>query len=998
MPGPFRFVPPVLPAGAQTRPRLLRTLLGRFSHRGTVVVAGAGHGKTTLLVQAVAENRLAPRGDDVWLTLEPTDADAGLLAADLLMALGAEGSDPTADAIADAVWRRAPTEVCLLLDDVHRVPMDSPGSDLLAALVDVLPANGHLVLAGRVPPPLPQARLASAGGLLRLDEEQLRFDPEELAAFATERSVDPAMLARAAGWPAMAELLATAGADLAGEFLWQEVLEPLGPAQRHVLAVLCDLGGGDRRLLSAALGAPAALEATVPLVAVDAHGWHEPHGLWASVDAITLPEPTRREVRRRAAQDLIARDRLDAAFALLAEVDLWDEVPGLLQAACQAGLHPTVAQLRDWLGRCPDEVRATPAGQLAAGVLASLTVPDLASEPLSMAIERFRAAGDADGEICAISHLGHVAWWRGDLGALSVLLPRILELEAAGNTVASGLAIFGRALIANIQGDPAGVIGTLAAVPPGVLDPRWEAIIGWLRAMAQLAIGDDEGSIASFETALQRADPVFRVTVEASMTAQRWASGHTSSVVPEAATLMAAVDATGIAQQIAPFAAACTRACAHFGEIDLAKGYLARARAVAGHVGPAAAVQIELAEATVAVVEDDEPRAAATLHATLAEHPVDDIRNRGAWNTGVGVAYVLVPELRGTWDAAEGPPGLLAVRDLAAVVVAGREAGHDDPIAVIDVSNPSRVHAALPYPFAAEVAVRLHEAGRTTEAMAVLEPLGEPGRARVRALGTRAAKAMLAAVPASPTVPVRVQALGALLVDGSEVDRVRVRELLGYLLLHRTATRADVMALLWPDLDDRAGANNLRVTLSHLLHVIEPERAEGEAAYTIRLGGAELRLVAGTGIQVDLDAFDAALAAAHDAEADGTPSVALDHLLVATDLYRGDLLADLPDVTWADIEREGCRSRFVAAAVRAAELLAASNQLDRAEDLARRALSVDEWSEPAYGVLTSAALARGDRAAALRVLDLCQAMLRDLAVDPSDATRRLVRRARSSDV
>jgi DNA-binding SARP family transcriptional activator len=224
-----------------------------------------------------------------------------------------------------------------------------------------------------------------------------------------------------------------------------------------------------------------------------------------------------------------------------------------------------------------------------------------------------------------------------------------------------------------------------------------------------------------------------------------------------------------------------------------------------------------------------------------------------------------------------------------------------------------------------------------------------------------------------------------------------VRELLGYLLLHRTATRGDVTATLWPDLDDKAGANNLRVTLSHLLHRLEPDRTEGEAAYSLRVGGSELHLATGLGLAVDLDAYDAALVAAHAAEADGTPSVALEQLLVASDLYRGDLLADLPDVTWADIEREGCRSRFVGAAIRAAELLTASHELDRAESLARRALSVDEWSEPAYGVLTSVALGRGDWAAALRVLDRCQAMLSDLGVDASEATRRLVRRARSSD-
>ena len=63
MAGPFRFAPPVLGRGVVTRPRLLRALLGRFTNRCTLIVAGAGHGKTTLLAQAVAENHLAPRGD-----------------------------------------------------------------------------------------------------------------------------------------------------------------------------------------------------------------------------------------------------------------------------------------------------------------------------------------------------------------------------------------------------------------------------------------------------------------------------------------------------------------------------------------------------------------------------------------------------------------------------------------------------------------------------------------------------------------------------------------------------------------------------------------------------------------------------------------------------------------------------------------------------------------------------------------------------------------------
>ena len=65
MPRSFRFEPPKPRPGSLTRPRLLRALLGRWEHRVTSVVGGPGMGKTTLLAQAVAENRLAPRGEDV---------------------------------------------------------------------------------------------------------------------------------------------------------------------------------------------------------------------------------------------------------------------------------------------------------------------------------------------------------------------------------------------------------------------------------------------------------------------------------------------------------------------------------------------------------------------------------------------------------------------------------------------------------------------------------------------------------------------------------------------------------------------------------------------------------------------------------------------------------------------------------------------------------------------------------------------------------------------
>jgi DNA-binding SARP family transcriptional activator len=204
------------------------------------------------------------------------------------------------------------------------------------------------------------------------------------------------------------------------------------------------------------------------------------------------------------------------------------------------------------------------------------------------------------------------------------------------------------------------------------------------------------------------------------------------------------------------------------------------------------------------------------------------------------------------------------------------------------------------------------------------------------------------------------------------------------------------MAALWPDLDERSAGNNLRVTLTYLLRLLEPWRTAGESSFHVRTSGQRVELVTGRWLRVDVDDFDDEVAAAARAEADGTPSLALEHNLAAVDLYRGELHADVAEAEWNVLERDRYRTRFVAAATRAGQLLAARGDIDEADDVARRAIAVDQWAEDAYAVLVGTALARGDRSGARQALDRCLAALDDLGVEPSDETQRLRRRVRST--
>jgi DNA-binding SARP family transcriptional activator/tetratricopeptide (TPR) repeat protein len=1017
MPRSFRFEPPAPRPGSLTRPRLLRALLGRWEHRVTTVVGGPGLGKTTLLAQALAENRLAPRGEDVWLGLGPGDDEGHALARDALAAVagsdtlappGPDDREPDAAAVADAAWRRSPVAVCLVLDDVHVLSRDSPGALWLAELIDALPANGHVVLAGRWTPAVPLARLAAHRALLRLTDDELRFSGDELAGFAARRGVEAAQLDESGGWPAMAELAASVGRDLTGDYLWEEVLEPLGPERRRALAVVSDLGGADDALAAAALGEPVDLARMldgVPLVAQGAGGWRVPHPLWATAKALALPDDERRTLRARAVEHLVGQHRYDDAVTLAGEAGLTDLVPAVLRAASIGPERPPTRWLERWLDDLPPEARGTPGAALAAGLRAAAATPAEATGPLREAVELCREVGDVEAELGAIAVLGRVAWWRADLALLGQFFPRVLELEAEGHPLAGAIAAVGRAVLADLAGDDDAVLAHLDGVAPGVLDDQWQAVADWLRASVLSGAGDAGSAVAILDGLLGSSDPAFLLTVEGTRLAVRWSQGDVDEVVAALPSLVERIRAAGVAHNLQVAVTYAAFALAAIGEAERAARYLAEARAAERDAGEDTSPRLRLAEAACRLAAGDEPGAAAAIEAAARDVP-DPHREpeRRAWRSGLALTYVLVPALRARWDAADLRGHLALARRLAAAVVAQREGcGRLDDL---ELPDPDVVRAALPLQFAVELALGL-EAARRPEGGALLEALGPRGRDAMRAVAaddaphSRAARALLTAVPAPPPSVTEVGVLGPLRIsrDGETVSdgdmrRERVRALLAFLVGHRTTTRTAITAALWPDLDERAAANNLRVTTNYLKRLLEPWRAPNDPSYFVRGDGQTVTLVSGGRLRIDADAFDDHLAGAARADADGTPSLVLEHSLAAVDVYRGQAHDGVADAEWVDAARDHFRTRFVAAATRAGELLVGAGDLDRAEAVARRAVAADPWAEDAHGVLVAAALSRGDRSAARRALDQGLAALADLGVDPSPRTQSLRRRVR----
>jgi LuxR family maltose regulon positive regulatory protein len=218
------------------RPQLLARLDRGLARSLTIIAAPAGFGKTTLLAEWVASLLQHPEssGRDTkvaWLSLDAADRDPAQFLRYLVAALQAvapevgrstlallqSGHMPPLETLLALLVNELvalPAPCVLVLDDYHAIDMPAV-HQLLTFLIDHQPPQLHLVIATRIDPPLPLARLRARGQLTELRAHDLRFTPEEAAAFLREvmglpLSIDDvvALETRMEGWIAGLQLAA----------------------------------------------------------------------------------------------------------------------------------------------------------------------------------------------------------------------------------------------------------------------------------------------------------------------------------------------------------------------------------------------------------------------------------------------------------------------------------------------------------------------------------------------------------------------------------------------------------------------------------------------------------------------------------------------------------------------------------------------------------------------------------------------------------------------
>ena len=974
---PSRHEPTRPSPNALLRGRLVRVLRERFDRRLTVIEAGAGFGKSTLLSQAVHENRIERVGVDLMLRVIEPDRDPASLLEGLAGAAGITDGEATVDRVADAVWAMAPAEVALIVDDVHRLMGADGATDVLRAVLDRLPSNGHLVISGRQVPPLPVARLQSQDAAVVITESDLAFTDDELESMAELRSIPEGLRGELPRWPALATLVGAVGTSASIDYVWDEVLRALPDDRRHLLAAAVPFGDIDDELVRALGGAVSAagLVEGVPLVDASTDGSFRLHDLWTDALDGVLDDAERTAALRAGGAMLLRRGEVGRAAHAFA---LADDEDGLRDVIITIARRPTITADIPEIDRIyallPPSMHDSP-GRRYLEATRYFSTDDL------QAASVFRQAADealASGEV-EIELLSH---WRAtqiqDLDRLrGPLLPdRVVELADAGDPLAEAIRSFIASRRHQLAGDPHRSMECLAGLEGF---PQEQCDIS--TAIRLVDLGRPEALNATLDEVLASGiSDVYRAQAV-------WLQGQIDPVdawpfareLPKRAETIPLATATSLRSVVVAMGVA---AGAHDEVVALSETNVNEARLTVRLNGHFARV----AHGLVELVTVDEPTAVATFEQLLAEVPIGRWPQR-PYLYALALLRGLLPGGEVLDECEFGPSMSVAIE--AGAALAALRAGDAGPASGLPWRSPTvlRVHVAPP--LLAELALAAGDAPGASEVLASLPHL-RTWLARIATrdsehpVGQRLAKEAnrrVRAMPARPRYDLRIDLLGGLSVhrsDGVPVEgwqrRERVRHLLAFVALGREVSRAEVAAEMWPDLSDDKAASNLRVNLHHLQQALQPDRGDA-SPWFLQADGDRLRLV-DDGVTIDTEMVDAAMVAAVRAESAGVPSEALTHYELVADLAVGELLPEVR-AEWVVYERMRLSSIVHAAACRQGELVLARGEPEVAMGLAARAQRLDPLSERAHRLSIRCHVALGSTSAARRAATHARDTLRD---------------------
>ena len=492
------------------RQRLFTRLDEGVSGTLTVIAAPAGFGKSTVLADWL--NHRETTSDMIaWLALDAADSDPNRFLRYLIAALQTI-APPIGRSVLNLLdtVQAPPIEIVmpllvndllglpnpsiLVLDDYH--VLDAPAiHQAVGFLLDYLPPQLHLVIATRMDPPLPLARLRARGQLTELRADDLRFTVEETTAFFQEVMRLPltgatvaALEARTEGWIAGLQLAALSlrdrPADQQAQFIDDFtgshrfvvdylVDEVLARQPTHIQTFLLQTSILER--LSGALCDAVILGSDFPgarlqgqaysqillneleranlfIVPLDqARRWYRYHHLFAQVLrerlSISVPRDDVATLHRNASNWFEQNEYIPEAIEHALTAQQWDRVAYLLE---EYGLplmgSGHVSTVRRWLGSLPETHASAHPFLYLLDAIGLFYLNDLEAAELRMnAVEALLSSSPPDSASSttlarALGLRGSIARFRGDIASSVILSEQVLPLLPTTDVLPQAIA------------------------------------------------------------------------------------------------------------------------------------------------------------------------------------------------------------------------------------------------------------------------------------------------------------------------------------------------------------------------------------------------------------------------------------------------------------------------------------------------------------------------------------------------------------------------------
>ncbi len=248
----------------------------------------------------------------------------------------------------------------------------------------------------------------------------------------------------------------------------------------------------------------------------------------------------------------------------------------------------------------------------------------------------------------------------------------------------------------------------------------------------------------------------------------------------------------------------------------------------------------------------------------------------------------------------------------------------------------------------------------------------------------------------TPNTTVRVFTLGPFraflgmdLVMDEELGDPRGKQLLKYLCTEwdEPVPRAQVLYLLWPDLDEQDAEKRLSGLLRSLRTLLRDDLPNH--AY-VQEDGCSLRLDTNADLWVDAREFEAQARTAQEAQEAGDTDVALGLFLSALALYKEDYLRENLYEDWPSDRRERLRELWISSMFRVAAICGDRCEYADSVRLMKKVLEIDPYRENAYQALMLYLSRAGRRGEAIQLYRYAERLFaQHLAAQPAPSTRML---------